>query len=330
MASLRFAFAFGLSVAAFTAAVPAVAQTESDQQLVIVSFDGAHDNALWSKSLDIAQATGARFTYFLSCTFLMTRQQAHSYKGPGQKAGRSNIGFAQDISEIRTRLEHIWSARENGHEMASHGCGHFDGKSWSKNQWQAEFAAFSETLRKAWHNAGSSEQEPTGWQDFVGNEISGFRAPYLSTNSNMFAALKQTGFEYDASGVSRRPVTPRTNEKLLRFDLPMIAEGPEGRRVLAMDYNLYYRHSAATEKPERSKEFEERAYLAFHRAFERERNGARNPFQIGMHFVEMNDGAYWRALERFLLDVCPMADVDCVNYRDAIERMKTRHRGDGA
>ncbi|MGO6684014.1 polysaccharide deacetylase, partial [Rhizobium leguminosarum] len=41
------------------------------KQLVIISFDGAHDNELWLKSREMAAKNGAHFTYFLSCTCLM-------------------------------------------------------------------------------------------------------------------------------------------------------------------------------------------------------------------------------------------------------------------
>jgi hypothetical protein len=306
------------------------ARLAGDKQLVIVSFDGAHDNKLWAKSRAIAEQTGARFTYFLSCTFLMTREQGQAYRAPGQKAGRSNVGFAPSSDDVRRRLDHIWSARGEGHEIASHGCGHFDGKGWSKQQWKTEFAAFSDALKSAWLNVDLSHDEPAGWQDFAGREIAGFRAPYLSTNGNMINALKESGFDYDASGVSRGPVSPAQRGSFSTFDLPLIAEGPRNRRVIAMDYNLFVRHSGGLENSSRSKQFEDRSYRAFRRAFDAEYGGARRPLQIGLHFVEMNAGAYWRAMERLLNDICGLEDVACVSYRDAVDALGLRRDGGGA
>ncbi len=300
------------------------------EQLVIVSFDGAHDNALWAKSRAIADSTGARFTYFLSCTFLMTREQGKAYRGPGQRRGRSNVGFAQTTGEVGDRLGHIWSARTEGHEIASHGCGHFDGKRWSKRQWKAEFSAFSDTLGRAWVNADKADEEPADWKDFANSEITGFRAPYLSTNRAMIDALDEAGFDYDASGISRGPVFPGQNGRLSTFDLPLIAEGPRNRRVIAMDYNLFVRHSGGLENASRSQHFEDRSYEAFRKAFDAEYGGARRPLQIGMHFVEMNAGAYWRAMERLLTEVCVLEDVACVTYREAVERLEQRQSGSGA
>ena len=298
-------------------------------QIVIISFDGAHDNGLWQKSRDIAQRTGARFTYFLSCTFLMTRDQRRSYQAPAQKAGRSNVGFARNEAEVLTRLNHIWRARDEGHEIGSHACGHFDGGDWSERQWQSELSAFSTTLENAWSNAGAAEKEPDGWRTFVHEDVIGFRAPYLSINSNLNPALRKAGYAYDASGVSRGPAQPRTGLAFSTFDLPLIPEGPRNRRVIAMDYNLFVRHSGGVENAAKSKVYEARAYEAFRRAFDRQYEGKRRPLQIGFHFVEMNGGAYWRAMERLLTEVCGRQDVSCISYAEALEAIKARNRLDG-
>ena len=106
-------------------------------QYVIISFDGAHDNALWDRSLKLAEETGAHFTYFLSCVYLLSPETKKLYSPPGMKAGRSNVGFAASREDAIARLGHVWTARQAGHEIASHGCGHFDGKDWSARDWQA-------------------------------------------------------------------------------------------------------------------------------------------------------------------------------------------------
>eukprot|EP01035_Chromulina_nebulosa_P065869 gene65869-90130_t len=82
---------------------------EKPRQLLIISFDGAHDNRLWARSLALSAKTGAKFTYFLSCTYLMSPDERHAYRGPHEKRGRSNTGFAQTKQEVRERLEHIWA-----------------------------------------------------------------------------------------------------------------------------------------------------------------------------------------------------------------------------
>jgi DnaK suppressor protein len=71
-------------------------RVDRPDQLVLISFDGAHDNRLWERSLGLGERTGAKFTYFLSCTFLISKDDRRSYKAPGHSTGRSNVGFAPD------------------------------------------------------------------------------------------------------------------------------------------------------------------------------------------------------------------------------------------
>src|SRR5690606_31580364 len=143
------------------------------------------------------------------------------------------------------------------------------------------------------------EGEPEGWRDFAENDVVGFRAPYLATGAGLYRALAESGFRYDASGISRGPVEPVEKDGVVRFSLPLIPEGPAKKRIIAMDYNLYVRHSGGREAPQESAVFAERTYNAFHAAFQREYAGSRTPLEIGFHFTLMNDGAYWNALERF-------------------------------
>lgn len=310
-----------MSLALGLQSLPAQAK---ENQIVLISFDGAHDNLLWQKSFEIAEKSSAKFTYFLSCVFYLQKSDAKStYKAPGKGRGASNVGFAPTVEDITTRLEHVWKARNTGHEIGNHACGHFDGGSWSSSQWSSEFTQFDEILSSAWMRNGLGHAEPIGWKDFIRNEIKGFRAPYLSVGDGLFKALKNDGFAYDASTVSQGPKFPNMSDDVVKFALPLIPEGPTKRPIIAMDYNLYVRHSKAEENPEQSSVFEARTLEAFNAAFEREYHGNRIPLQIGYHFVEMNAGAYWRALERFALNVCNKPDVDCITYQEALSRLKS-------
>ncbi len=314
-----------LAAAIVLLAPPALAD-DRPEQLVIVSFDGAHDNAQWVKSRNIAARTGAHFTYFLSCTFLKRwgSPEQKAYRAPHHSAGKSATGFAQTDREIRIRLDHIWNAHLEGHEIASHACGHFDGSDWTKSDWLQEFASFRTALLDGWMVAGIPKSEPKQWKDFVVNGIKGFRAPYLAKGDALPDALRSSGFRYDASLVSRSPSLPVMDHGLPRFGLPRIPEGPQARPVIAMDFNLYARHSRTREEPSRTVEFETRSLDAFRAAFDREYNGRRMPLELGFHFVEMNAGAYWRALDRFLTETCGKPGVACVSYAEALDRLKTR------
>jgi peptidoglycan/xylan/chitin deacetylase (PgdA/CDA1 family) len=315
--------AFRVCVAAcalLSASVSSVAHSGARPiQHVIISFDGAHDLAQWQRSRTLAAKTGARFTYFLSCVFLLSKETRHEYGAPGKGTGKSNVGFAQSKEEVAARLAQIRLARSEGHEIASHGCGHFDGKNWSKADWIAEFTSFSTILRDAYAINGIAG-EPANWREFAETGISGFRAPYLSTSKTLYAVLAEAKFDYDASGVSRGPTEPETAVGVTRFALPQISEGPAARRVIAMDYNLFVRHSGGLERAGEAAAFEARALEAFRVAFEAQYAGERIPLQIGFHFTLMNGGAYWRALERFAEEVCVKRDVECLSYEAWLAR----------
>ncbi|MCV9961378.1 polysaccharide deacetylase [Pararhizobium sp. BT-229] len=299
------------------------------KQLVIISFDGAHDNKLWEKSLEMGRRTGAHFTYFLSCTFLMTRAEGgKTYQAAGHKPGRSNVGFAQSREEIQARTRHIWQAHLAGHDIGSHACGHFDGKSWSQADWQREFTFFNAALLSAWKAGGIEGEEPEGWANFAAKDIKGFRAPYLSLSDGLLPALKKAGFTYDASLVTKGPGWPSAADGMPRFGLPLIPEGPQQRRVIGMDYNLFIRHSMGVENRKDSALFEARTLDAYRKAFQAQYQGDRIPLQLGFHFVEMNGGAYWRALDRFLTETCGKPDVACVSYAEALPLIQNEKKAD--
>lgn len=291
---------------------------EQPAQYVLISFDGAGPVPQWQRSRQLAQDADAGFTYFLSCVYLLTSENRGNYIAPGSNGPKSNVGYASSREDVAARLEQIWSARAEGHEIASHGCAHLDGAHWSTADWKHEFGQFTGILRNAWKLNGI-EGEPAQWPQFVANEITGFRAPYLSYSENLFKAQSEKGFLYDASTVSNNPAAVVEKDGVYRFSLPLIPEGPSARPVIAMDYNLYVRHSGGKEQAEHGSLYEQRAYDAFLAAFEKEYMGNRAPLQIGLHFTLMNDGAYWRALERFARNVCAMEDVRCVSYHRYLE-----------
>ena len=320
---LAFSFASLVSTAAALADPPsqATASTTKTKQIVLISFDSAREISQWERSRALAKRTGAHFTYFLSCVFLLSPETRTEYTAPGKDAGKSNIGFAASKQEVADRLEQIRLVAAEGHDIGSHACGHFDGKGWSKADWLAEFGTFRRILENAYAINGISP-EPPGWRDFARHAVTGFRAPYLSTNTALYEALPEAGFQYDASGVSKGPALPPTKNGTARFALPLIPEGPKAKPVVAMDYNLYVRHSNGYEKPAMADAFADRAYQAFRAAFDAQYNGKRLPLEFGFHFTLMNQGAYWNALERFASEVCVKADVECISFRDYVERQR--------
>lgn len=291
---------------------------ERPPQRVLISFDGAAPIAQWERARALARRTGAHFTFFLSCAFLLTPETKAAYRGP--EGAKSNVGWAASRDDVAARLRQIWAARLEGHEIASHGCGHLDGTGWTAKEWANELSAFETILADAW-TLNAVPFEPAGWRDFVRTEVIGFRAPYLARGKGLDGALAARGLRYDASLVSKGPVAPETSGGITRFALPMIPEGPDGRRIIAMDYNLFVRHSGGFERDDADGVFEDRTLRAFTAALEAELAGKRRPLQIGLHFTLMNGGAYWRALERFAVDACGRGNVVCSTYSATLDGM---------
>lgn len=290
-----------------------------DPQYVLTSFDNSNEVSQWKRSRALAATSGARFTYFLSCVFLIPRADKARYVAPEHGAGKSNIGFAPSKEDVAERLGQIWAAHGEGSEIGSHACGHFDGKGWSKAEWSSELTSFRTILATAFSTNGLPG-EPAGWRDLAMHGVRGFRAPYLSAGPSLDQALGANGFAFDASGVSKAPEPPDLSSAIARFALPLIPEGPSERRVVAMDYNLFVRHTGGVEHADGDGMFEQRAYVAFHQALQTEMTGAHRPLQLGFHFTQMNGGAYWRALERFASEACVRPDVACVTYSEYLGR----------
>ena len=304
------------SVAALAFSAPSLAgDAAKPVQTVLISFDGAHDVAQWKRSLKLADETGARFTYFLNCSFLLSPENKSRFDAPGKGSAKSNVGFGKSQADVSARLNHIWRAHVSGHEIASHTCGHFDGKDWSAPDWESDHKQFRSILANAWTINGEV-REPFGWRAFSERFPSGFRAPYLSVGPGLEQALKSGRYLYDASTVERGIAAPKVKSGIVRFALPLVPEGPDNRRLISMDYNLFVRHSGGFERPDTDGQFEQRTYEMLIKSFTDQYRGKREPAQFGLHFTLMNGGAYWRAAERFAREVCVKPDVRCTTYED--------------
>lgn len=296
-------------------------------QYVVISFDGAGSLRKWRDTLAFARETRIKFTYFLSCTFFLHRGNRRLYKPPRRRAGRSNIGFAMTAAEVEERLSYVNQAITDGHEIASHGCGHFNGRRWSEAAWRKEFASFRSILRNAYRN-NSLKGEPADWKVRIDGAVKGFRAPYLASGRALDRALGDAGFRYDASRVGRRGERPsRSRSGHWLFRLAMIPEGRRNRSIISMDYNFYVRHSKARSDPARRKVYARRMLRAYMNYFNHNYRNGRQPVHIGHHFSYWNGAAYWTALKAFAQKVCGRRDVRCVSYTqlaDALDRERPR------
>jgi len=293
-------------------------------QYVVISFDGAKAIDIWKDTRALAQKHQASFTYFISCVYFLHRGNAWRYRAPGHRSGRSAIGFGRSRADIEQRLKQLNLALKEGHEIASHACGHYNGARWSTAAWQAEINSFSAILKNAYSN-NNLAGEPRDWKNMIDTNIRGFRAPFMARNKALDKALAHSEFWYDASRGGYWDALPnKSKHGLWDFRLAFIPEGPRKRLILAMDYNLYVRHSSARANPAAAKRYQSRTFQAYMRYFRQSYNTNRTPVQIGHHFSHWNGNAYWNALVQFVATVCPMADVKCVSYTQLAKILDTR------
>ena len=272
----------------------------------------------------LAARTGAHFTYFLSCVFLLSPETRHDYQAPGQGAGKSECRFrAIEGRRRRPARRDLACSRRKATRSPAMPAAISTATTGAEADWLTGIRVFRAILgerlcdqrhrRRAGRLAGVRR-----------HGVKGFRAPYLSTGKGLYEALADAGFAYDASGISRGPVEPAAGRRLARFALPQIPEGPSGRRVIAMDYNLFVRHSGGFERPDEARRSRSAPTRPSTAPSRRNIGGKRTPLQLGFHFTLMNDGAYWRALERFAEDVCVKPDVVCISYRDYLAAQRSR------
>lgn len=145
-------------------------------QFVLLSFDGSKDNKFWRESRAFAKKHNVRFTYFISGVYFLTRAERKVYREPKRGPGRSAIGYVGTKEDIADRLNQLWLAFSEGHEIASHANGHFDGSSYNARMWNSELKQFGSLLQRAWAKY-SKTKVPKGFSNMFERSIIGLRAP---------------------------------------------------------------------------------------------------------------------------------------------------------
>jgi peptidoglycan/xylan/chitin deacetylase (PgdA/CDA1 family) len=312
------------SMTLFLSLFVVTASAAKPTQFVALAFDGSKNIDMWQKTRDFALENNIKFTYFVSGVYFLTENNKRQYVEPQRGAGASAIGFGGDQRKIQERLNQMVKAVEEGHEMASHANGHFDGSNYSGAQWNSEFSQFTRFLTTAWER-NSIRGEPSWWQDLFAKQMYGFRAPLLGDSQGMWGALRNHGFVYDTSRADQMSYWPRQINGLWNFPLAGVKIAGTNRNTLSMDYNFYYAQSKGNPgRPADFARFEEEMYQSYMNYFANNYNGNRAPIHIGHHFSLWNGGAYWRALQRFAKNVCHRPEVKCGTYTELMEMMQTK------
>ncbi|MAV91271.1 MAG: polysaccharide deacetylase [Bdellovibrionaceae bacterium] len=288
---------------------------ERPPQFVLLAFDGSKSLNMWENTRAFAKVANAKFTYFISGVYFLESSVRSEYKGPGHKRGRSDIGFGNDLEDVRERLQQIMLAVKEGNEIGSHANGHFNGSKWSQHQWETEFVQFDQFLVGAWQRAGL--EEPREWFDISTFKRVGFRAPLLGYSKGLWPALKNFNFKYDTSRVSSPDYWPHIRDGVWNFPLASIRRYGTKYSTLSMDYNFYYSHSKGKRgEPSDFADYREEMYKSYLQYFKTNYLGNRAPVHIGHHFSTWNGGAYYAALKDFANTVCSLPETRCVTYTE--------------
>ena len=297
-------------------------------QYVVLAFDGSKSLNMWSDSRRFAREESSagrplKFTYFVNAVYYLADGYKKAYLAPEKGAGKSAIGFGGTPKEVLARFDQTNLAHEEGHEIANHAAGHFDGSRWSEAEWKDEFTQFYDLFFNLFrtNHVAPTQRFHSGWA-FDQRDMIGFRAPQLGKNKGMYDALPQFGIRYDTSNTGLPAAWPKKQNGLWMFPLASIPVAGTGRKVLAMDYNFYYLQSGAKPNPARAEDFEEQMYQSYIHYFETNYRGNRAPINIGHHFAPWNKGAYWRALQRFAKAVCGQPETKCVTYRELVAELE--------
>lgn len=337
-----------------------VKQVERPPQYVVFAFDGSYTNSVWQYSRDFTKrqknyGIDTRFTFFINPVYLLTPQSKDIYKAPGGKKG-SAIGWGDDNNDVSIRVDQMNDAYLEGHEIASHAIGHWDGSGWSQADWDSEFTQFNYILDNMFtlNKMRPSDKQRKGL--LFRNDIVGFRAPQLGVSTGLWPVLSKFDIQYDTSKVSKIDYWPQKNSfGTWNFPLGQIPEPGGARKWLSMDYNFCVRDSArilSEEKDamsltgidpmtkrsvgnndrsclrvvsaEQKKKVKDNMMNLYRAYFNSNYYGNRAPLHIGHHFSAWMSGAYLEAFYEFANEVCGKPEVKCQTYAELMKFMDSK------
>jgi hypothetical protein len=293
---------------------------------VLVSFDGAADQALLKRWMDTTAKAKANMTLFLSSVYLLDEANKSAYDGPRHGPGESEIKFAPTngapVKEwLRTTIMGLQDAQRAGHQLENHFGGHWCGpsgvSSWNRRDWAEEIDQFEKLVYNLDELNGL---DPPVGSPFL-NKPTGTRTPCLEGNlDELFPVLKARGYKYDASRTRGLNEWPTRRLGLWSFGFPAIRVDGLTRPVLTVDFSLRESLDAShNATPAQSADISRRVLDGFRRSFDGLYYGNRAPFELANHFVTFSNDAFNVAVEKFLLEVCPKDEVYCVSYRQLSE-----------
>jgi len=293
---------------------------EKPPQFVLFTFDGAGSHPHWARILPLAEKSDAHVTGFLTGIYLLPESRREEYDAPGHGPGRAAISFGGSDDEVAVRIEDLNAALDAGHELGTHFNGHFcrgnepSAASWTAAQWESELDQFFAFVADAATHGLRLSRE----------SVRGSRTPCLEGDFAAFApVLAAKGLTYDSSRTSDGIVWPEREKGIWEFRVPIVrVPALDLRKVVMQDYNLWYALNGAEEDPSRDEEFTSVTLDTYRAAYQAAKNTNRAPLTVGTHFNDWSGGAFSRATERFMAEVCVREDTVCTTYSRVIEWME--------
>ncbi|MFH9662413.1 hypothetical protein ACH4NF_04760 [Streptomyces sp. NPDC017248] len=296
---------------------------EKPPQFVVFSWDGALEGGdhLFSHYRELAEEYNAHMTFFLTGIYLLPKSKKALYHGPMHSAGDAAIDYATD-DHIRTTLEQLGKAYEDGNEIGTHFNGHFceakGGGDWSVQEWKSEIDQFFDFTEHWKTNTGWTDVPPLPF-DFK-KEVVGGRAPCLEGQPNLLKALKRYGYgwRYDASSPGDFQIWPSKKEGVWDFPLQMLPYEDGKYQGLSMDFNFLYNQSGGETQgdPAKFPGWEQATVDSYMAGFDRVYYGSRAPLFVGNHFEDWNGGIYMKAIDQVVKNVCTKKGVKCVSFKE--------------
>ncbi len=292
-------------------------RVERPPQYVLLGFDGSLNLDMWDETLRFAHDNNLKFTYFISGVYFLLKSEKANYVEPTHGVGVSAIGWGGKSKEdIKARVGFVNQAYDSGNEIASHANGHFTGATWSLADWESEFKQFYNLVFNVFNLNKIRMTTNANPYHFTPKEITGFRAPQLGNNPDMYNVLKEYKYTYDTSKTASMNYWPQKINDVWNFPLARIRIAGTGKRTLTMDYNFFYTQSGGKDDSSNYRKYKAEMLNTYMGYFDTNYYGNRAPIHIGHHFSKWNGSAYWDAMREFAREVCTKPEVKCVTYKE--------------
>ncbi len=242
---------------------------------------------------------------------LLQDSLANLYEPPGRERGRSDVGFGGAKASVESRLNMLRRAYREGHEIAGHGNGHWDGSEFTYEDWVSELTQFDYFFRNAYKINDIEDPDPLEWR-IISDSIVGFRAPLLENNKSMYKALKDMGYMYDTSSVLalNSKYQYHYNDIII---FPLNSLSTDLGKTISMDYNFFMLDRG------RETGAGVRMLNEYRRYISQAVMEGNAPVHIGHHFARWNKGEYWWALKEFIREHCRDEFASCVSFSERIK-----------